>query len=224
MVRQKTKDKRMKYLKRFNEAVITPYDFTEALDKVKSMNEITLEDLKEIFDPMDVEFVNVDYFKSKLQTKKEIELVPVNMPPLLGGIRWGAHNVYTNKMYICIEERAFLNSINGPQKDKMLDFLEEVLRHESVHKQQAQRRPDITIRNLERSPMDHKKYFGSTDEIMAYADSFIVQCRKRGMSDDSIIDVLRGGHKVSWIQNVYSSMDSETQKRFKKYVYEYITK
>ena len=31
----------MKYLKRFNEAVITAYDFTEALDKVRSMNEIT---------------------------------------------------------------------------------------------------------------------------------------------------------------------------------------
>ena len=212
----------MKHLKRFNEAVIKPYDFTDALDKVKSMKEITLEDLKEIFDHMNVEFVNVDYFKSKLQTKKEIELVPVNMPPLLGGIRWGAHNVYTNKMYICIEERAFLNSINGPQKDKMLDFLEEVLRHESVHKQQAQKRPDITIRNLERSPNDPKKYFGSTDEIMAYADSFIVQCRKKGLTDDDIIDALRGGNKVSWIQNVYSKMDLEAQKRFKKYVYQYI--
>jgi hypothetical protein len=212
----------MKHLKRFNEAVIKPYDFTDALDKVKSMKEITLEDLKKIFDHMNVEFVNVDYFKSKLQTKKEIELVPVNMPPLLGGIRWGAHNVYTNKMYICIEERAFLNSINGPQKDKMLDFLEEVLRHESVHKQQAQKRPDITIRNLERSPNDPKKYFGSTDEIMAYADSFIVQCRKKGLTDDDIIDTLRGGNKVSWIQNVYSKMDLEAQKRFKKYVYQYI--
>jgi hypothetical protein len=212
----------MKHLKRFNEAVIKPYDFTDALDKVKSMKEITLEDLKKIFDHMNVEFVNVDYFKSKLQTKKEIELVPVNMPPLLGGIRWGAHNVYTNKMYICIEERAFLNSINGPQKDKMLDFLEEVLRHESVHKQQAQKRPDITIRNLERSPNDPKKYFGSTDEIMAYADSFIVQCRKKGLTDDDIIDALRGGNKVSWIQNVYSKMDLEAQKRFKKYVYQYI--
>ena len=214
----------MKYLKRFNEAVIQPYDFTEALERVRSMSDITLDKLKEIFDDLNVEFVDVEYFKSKLQTKKEIELVPVNMPPLMGGIRWGAHNVYTNKMYICIDEVEFIKSINSPLKDKLLDFLEEVLRHESVHKQQAQKRPDVTIRNLERSPMDPKKYFGSTDEIMAYADSFIVQCRKRGMSDDDILDVLRGGKRVSWIQNVYSSMDSDTQKRFKKYVYEYITK
>lgn len=42
------------------------------------------------------------------------------------------------------------------------------------------------------------------------------------MSDDDILDVLRGGRKVSWIQNIYSSMDLETQKRFKKYVYQYL--
>lgn len=214
----------MKYLRRFNEAVIPAYDFTEALDKLGSMDNITLDNLKEIFDDINVEFVNVEYFKSKLQTKKEIELVPVNMPPLMGGIRWGAHNVYTNKMYICIDENIFLKSINGEIKPQLLDFLEEVLRHESIHKQQAQRRPDITVRNLERSPKDPKKYFGSTDEIMAYADSFIVQCRKRNLSDDDIIDALRGGKKISWIQNVYSSMDLETQKRFKKYVYQYIRK
>jgi len=214
----------MKYLRRFNEAVIPAYDFTEALDKLGSMDNITLDNLKEIFDDINVEFVNVEYFKSQLQTKKEIELVPVNMPPLMGGIRWGAHNVYTNKMYICIDENIFLKSINGEIKPQLLDFLEEVLRHESIHKQQAQRRPDITVRNLERSPKDPKKYFGSTDEIMAYADSFIVQCRKRNLSDDDIIDALRGGKKISWIQNVYSSMDLETQKRFKKYVYQYIRK
>ena len=117
----------MKYLKRFNEAVIPAYDFTEALDKLRSMENITLDNLKEIFDDMNVEFVNVEYFKSQLQTEKEIELVPVNMPPLMGGVRWGAHNVYTNKMYICIDENEFIKSINSPLKDKLLDFLEEVL-------------------------------------------------------------------------------------------------
>jgi hypothetical protein len=213
----------MKHLKRFNEmAVIAAYDFTEALGKMRAVKNITLDYLKEIFDDLNVEFVSVEYFKSQLQTKKEIELVPANMPPLMGGIRWGAHNVYTNKMYICIDENVFLRSINSQMKLQLLDFLEEVLRHESIHKQQAQKRPDVTVRNLERSPNDPKKYFGSTDEIMAYADSFIVQCRKRGLTDDDIIDALRGGKKVSWIQNVYSKMDLETQKRFKKYVYQYI--
>lgn len=213
----------MRYLKRFSEAVIPAHDFTEALDRMASEKNITLDFLGGLFGCLGVEFVGVDYFKSRLRTKKEIELVPVDMPPLLGGIRWGAHNVYTDKMYICIDEAEFLRSVNGPMRQRMLDFLEEVLRHESIHKQQAGRRPGIIIRNLERSPKDPKRYFGSSDEVMAYADSFIVQCRKRGMSDAEILDAIRFGRKVSWIQNVYSGMDPETQKRFNAYVYRYLS-
>lgn len=212
----------MKYIKTFNEAVIKPYDFIGPLKELSSMENITMGDLERLFSPMDVEFVDVDYFKSQLQTDKEKELVPVNMPPLMGGIRWGAHNIYTNKMYICVEPNEFIRSINGNIKVKLLDFLEEVLRHESIHKQQGEKRPNIKIKNLERSPMDPKKYFGSTDEIMAYADSFIVQCRKKSMSDDAILDAISGGNTVSWIQNIYSKMVPEEKSRFNKYVYQYI--
>ena len=214
--------RKMKHLKTFHEAVIQPYDFTGPLGELSTMKDIKMEDLVRMFSPMDVEFVDVDYFKSQLQTDKEKELVPVNMPPLMGGIRWGAHNIYTNKMYICVEPNEFISSINGPIKYKLLDFLEEVLRHESVHKQQGERRPDVTIKNLERSPMDPKKYFGSTDEIMAYADSFIVQCRKKGMSDDQILDAVSRGKNVSWIQNIYSKMVPAEKSRFNKYVYQYL--
>lgn len=213
--------RKMKYLKTY-EAVIHPYDFTGPLGELSVMKNITMDDLERLFSPMDVEFVDVDYFKSKLQTEKEKELVPIDMPPLMGGIRWGAHNIYTNKMYICVEPNEFISSINGPIKGELIDFLEEVLRHESVHKQQGERRPSVTIRNLERSPKDPKKYFGSTDEIMAYADSFIVQCRKRGMSDDEILKAISGGDTVSWIQNIYSKLVPEEKSRFNKYVYQYI--
>ena len=214
--------RKMKHLKTFMEAVLRPYDFTGPLGELSGMEDISMEDLERLFSPMDVEFVDVDYFKSQLQTDKEKELVPVDMPPLMGGIRWGAHNIYTNKMYICVDPIEFIRSINGPMKGKLIDFLEEVLRHESVHKQQGERRPGVTIRNLERSPVDPKKYFGSTDEIMAYADSFIVQCRKKGMSDDQILDAVAGGKPVSWIQNIYSKMIPEEKGRFNKYVYQYL--
>jgi hypothetical protein len=54
------------------------------------------------------------------------------------------------------------------------------------------------------------------------ADSFIVQCRKKGMSDDAILDAISGGKSVSWIQNIYSKMVPEEKSRFNKYVYQYI--
>ena len=215
----------MKHLKGFKifEAVIKAHDFTEAFDELKSINDITLEDLSRIFNPLDVEFVDVDYFKSKLQTQKEIELVPVNMPHLKPGLRFAAHNIYTNKMYVCIEADTFLKTLNSPLRTEILDLLEEILRHESIHKQQGEKRPGVTVRNLENSPMKPKEYFGSTDEIMAYADSFITQCRKRGMSNEEIKDILVSGKKVSWIQNVYSKFTTpQSQNRFRKYVYQYL--
>jgi len=93
----------MKHLKIFEnfikEAVIAPYDFNGSVNMIRYMDNVTLEDLSRIFSPMEVEFVDAEYFTSKLQTKKEIELVPVGMSPLLGGIKWGAHNIYTDKMY-----------------------------------------------------------------------------------------------------------------------------
>jgi hypothetical protein len=216
----------MKYINFFKqfEAVIKPHDFTEAFEELRSLNKVTMDDLNRIFNPLDVDFVDVDYFKSKLQTKKEIELVPVNMPHIRPGLRFAAHNVYTNKMYVCIVEDQFLKSFNSKSKGELMELLEEILRHESIHKQQAEKRPHVTLRNLENSPLKPKSYFSSTDEIMAYADSFITQCRNRGLSDDKIIDLLRTGKKVSWVQNVYQNMDPEVQKRFKKYVYQYLDK
>jgi hypothetical protein len=219
----------MKHLKGFKifEAVIKAYDFTEEFEELKSIKNITLEDLERIFKPLDVEFVDVDYFKSKLQTKKEIELVPVNMPHIKPGLRFAAHNIYTNKMYVCIEADSFLKTLNSPSvytsRTEILDLLEEILRHESIHKQQGEKRPNVTLRNLENSPLKPKEYFSSTDEIMAYADSFITQCRKRGISNDDIKNMLVSGKKVSWIQDVYSRFTTpQSQKRFKKYVYQYL--
>lgn len=216
-------------MERFDEAVIKPYDFDQVLDEVKKRTDFTIETLNELFSDLGVKFVDVEYFKSKLQTKKEIELVPVDMPEMMGGIRFAAHNIHTNMMYVCVNENNFLKHINEEtkllptlNKEKVIDFLREILRHESIHKQQGEKR-DVVIRNLENSPMKPKEYFGSTDEIMAYAQSFIDQCKQRRMTDEQIIDVIRGGRKVSWVQNVYSQMDPKVKNRFDKYVYQYLT-
>ena len=93
----------MKHLKRYKifEAVIKAYDFTEAFDELKSIKDITSEDLVRIFNPLDVEFVDLDYFISKLQTQKEIELVPVNMPHLKPGLRCGIFTG-TNSISFCV--------------------------------------------------------------------------------------------------------------------------
>ena len=113
----------MKYLKRFNEAIIRPYDFDQALEVLRKENNHTVESINQLFEPYGVKFVDVEYFKSKLQTKKEIELVPVNMPEMMSGIRFGAHNIHNNMMYICINENGFIRAINSNNKRDMLNLL-----------------------------------------------------------------------------------------------------
>jgi hypothetical protein len=214
----------MRYLKRFDqifEAVIKPFDFENILTKLETMNDITIESINELFKEFDVEFVDVNYFISKLKTKKEIELVPISLE-LLGGIKFAAHNIYTNKIYICVMPNKFIESINSDLKSDMITFLREVLRHESIHKQQSDKR-SIKIKNLEKSPVQPLEYYGSTDEIMAYAQSFIDQCRERGLSDKDILDQIKlKSNPISWVQNVYNKMPYEVKKRFNKYVYQYI--
>jgi len=151
----------MKHLKGFKifEAVIKAVDFSESIEELKSIKDITLEDLDRIFNHLDVEFVDIDYFKSKLQTQKEIELVPVNMPHIRPGLRFAAHNIYTNKMYVCIEADKFLETLNSPLRTEILDLLDEILRHESIHKQQGEKRPGVQdVYSRFTSPQSQKRF------------------------------------------------------------------
>ena len=214
----------MKYLKTFFEAVINPYNFDEVLQELENSEYNSIDELNITFISYGVMFVDVAYFKSKLQTKKELELVPDKLK-MYGGIKFAAHNIYTNMMYVCVEEDEFLDSLNNPNKKKnMIALLNEILRHESIHKQQGEKR-DVVIRNLENSPVSPEKYFGSTDEMMAYAQSFIDQCHQKGLNNDDIIDIIRKNNtKSSWIQDIYSKLPEKIKKRFFKYVYQYLTK
>jgi hypothetical protein len=211
----------MRYLKKFNESVIVPDDFRYSLEILENTEISTLNDVNNIFTADGIEFVNVDYFKSKLQTKKEIELVPVKLE-LFGGVKFAAFNYYTNQIYVCVNEPVFLRSMTDSSiKKKLIDFLFEVLRHESIHRQQHSRR-SILKKNLERSPVDPKPYFGDYDEVMAYAQSFIDQCHQQGLTDSEILDIIRHNRKVSWIQNAYDLVDPNSRKKFYKYVYQYL--
>jgi hypothetical protein len=208
----------MRHLKYFFEAVIKPFDFDEEIEILKSSNNWTIETLNSLFKDLNTEFVDIDYFKSKLKTKKEIELVPTALA-LPFGIRFGAYNVHTKKIYICVEDK-FIDSINSKNKE-VITLLKEILRHESIHKQQNDRQK-VETRMLEKSPLKPKEYFGSPLEIMAYAQSFIDQCHNRGLSGKDILDALNGKKIVSWVQNIYDKMPEKVRKKFYKYVYQYI--
>ena len=68
----------MKHLKRFNEKVIQPYDFTISLEKLRGNSNITLEDLSDVFNHMDVEWVLVHLCNDSSQQ-------PLGMECMVGG-------------------------------------------------------------------------------------------------------------------------------------------
>lgn len=203
------------------ESVIQPHDFDQALMDLAKIDVLKIEDMNRELGRFGVSFVGVEEFIENLETEKERSLVPIDMAPLFGGVRWAAHNVYNDKIYVCVDPVEFESALDQ-KRGRVFSFLREILRHESIHREQAARREHIKIRNLERSPAEPKRYFSSTDEIMAYADSFIVQAREKGMSDDEILSALAKGQRVSWIQDVYSRLDPAAVNRFRKYVYEYL--
>ena len=154
------------FIQFIGEAVIRPYDFDKELDELLGREILSIRDMNLALSKYGVSFVEADEFIRSLETAKERSLVPIEMPPLFGGVRWGAHNVYNDSIYICIDSDPFTVALNK-DRERLFGFLREVLRHESIHKQQAGRRRHIKIRNLENSPTDPKRYFSSTDEIMA---------------------------------------------------------
>lgn len=222
----------MIHIKRFNEAVIDPSDFSEVLNKLRSVDNIDLIELNTMFSHLNVEFVNIDDFISTLRTQKEIDLVPSHLD--LGmGVRFAAPNQHTGKVYICIHEDKFIDSLNGPNRLNLITFLDEILRHESIHLGQFSRRPNFKQNFLEKSPKSAEEYFSTPEEIMAYADSFIFKCRNAGMTDDEILDAITTGKKTNWIhdrtygdvQKHYpelKNLDPKVRNRFKTYVYQYL--
>lgn len=218
----------MKFIKSFKlfENIIEPYNFEQQLTELKSLNKVTKEELVRIFEPINVEFVDIEYFKSKLETDKEIKLVP-NTSSMFGGIKFAAFNYYTNKMYVCVNFGEFIRALNNRDKEHLLSLLSEILRHESIHKQQDEKRKakGFTKRHLENSPKNPNKYFGTADETMAYAQTFIDECHKRGLTDEDILNQIKGDNDpISRLEDIYNKLSSDNLKRFKNYVYKYIKK
>jgi len=127
-------------------------------------------------------------------------------------------------MMIVVEEEMFLEFLKGDGLDSLLAFLNEVLRHESIHYQQVGRMKDKTSYKLDASPTHNtKKYWTDKKELMAYAQTLIDHLTQQGLDKNEVEHKIKSpGDIKSWVWNVYKQVLDETQmKRFLKYVYQY---
>lgn len=214
--------KKILNFKKFNEGVIRPTFTIDVKSVIEPYKEYTIDELDVLFNSensIKTKFMLIDEFKSNLTTEKELEEVPNR--PMTQNLRFGVYLANIDAIVVCLtNDKVTLDS-------REIDLIDEILRHESVHREQSERSKGSALAySLERGPKNPKAYFSHYTELMAYARSYVDQCKRNGESKEKILNNLRGGFKngSSWIP--YALRDSKVDKkdieRFKKYVYQYL--
>lgn len=207
---------------KFNEAVIRPTFKVDVKSIIEPNKKYTIDELEGLFNDegsLNTKFMLIDEFKSYLKTDKEIKGVPER--PITPNLRFGVYLAEIDAIVVCLTKR--IVSLSRQE----ISLIDEILRHESVHREQSERSKGSALAySLERGPNDPKAYFSHYTELMAYARSYVDQCKENGQSKDDILKNLRGNMSKSrsWIPNALKGSEVEEKDihRFKKYVYQYL--
>lgn len=215
----------MKHLKSFKtfEAVIQPGNFDEFLEKLRTNKYNSLEELNNDSIESNIMFSDFDTFYDSLELDIEKQLAPKELM-LYGGIKFALYNKYKSSIMIVVETDKFINFINNEDLTHMITFLNEILRHESIHSVQVDRMKDKSSYKLDSSPTHNsEKYWKEKRELMAYAQTLIDHMVQKGFDKEQIKSALINRKEIkSWVWNVYSKvLDESEMKRFMKYVYQY---
>lgn len=214
----------MKYLKRFNEAIVDwetdniKQFYQSCLDVVSTeidkfgrpAGEIDFETIKRIGEENDIEVVDYDTFLSELPTKQMKKDAPKK-----GEIPFfGLVNPVTHKARLIIQIPSLEMS--------SLKFLYHMLKHENVHVGQKDRKANKNHGEYLGDIKDLKKYFSNKDEIMAFSQSISDMLMKEKPKD--IEDAFKRINHLPLWNAIKSNVDSETLKRYRKYIYLYLEK
>jgi hypothetical protein len=209
-----------------SEAIIKPYDFSYYLEELKSEegNINGFGDINRIFDGSNIHFSDFDEYYGTL-TKEEEKVVAPKDLMLMGGVKFALYNTNIDSINVVVEPSIFFEYINSENNKKSFyQFLELVLRHESIHSQQVERMGKENY-VLDASPtVNSKKYWQNPHEVMAYAQSLVDDLRNQDLNDDEIKELLRNQKNIkSWIYDVYKKVLSPEQfKKFMSYTYLYL--
>jgi len=217
----------MKYLDNyisFSEGVIKPLNFDKLLQSLKNEKFDGISSLNKMSREYKVEFADFDTFHDSLGTEIEKEMAPRELE-LFAGIKFALYNKYKDMIMIVVIEDKFIKSLSDKEMVRNIcTFLNEVLRHESIHLQQVSRMGNSDLYLLDSSPTHNpKKYWNDKKELMAYAQSLIDQLVEQGKSKDDILQLLNNPKDIkSWVWDVYKKvLNAKQMKRFKKYLWGY---
>ena len=206
----------MKYLKRFNEAILDYKsenidgfykDVKDLLDtKTGRMKQLTEAEAKSIGDKNGVEVVDYDTFLSELPESEKSTAPPRHVPA------FALVNPVNHKPRVVL---------NKPIDERLLEFIYHMLKHENIHIKQHAKRPNYK-KGLP-DPKDQKAYFSDYDEVMAYSQSVVDQLM--GMFRPRTLEEGVGNlGKVQLYNDISKAVDMKTLKKYRKYIYLYLEK
>jgi len=194
------------YVSSINEAVIMPIDYTELMRELAeacAVRPISVDQANMIAWNHDVKFKRYEDFYRELPDEFKHTAPPRNTP-LFGFIDSDNNvNIVLNIPGIGFRE---------------LGFISHMIQHESVHKGQWERRPNVEYTLPDAN--DRASYFSNKDEIMAFSQSIIeMMLSREGLRDISQLrDLLKRNPLYNDIKKVVSE---DVLRRYNKYIYQY---
>lgn len=203
----------MRYLKKFNEAIVD-YEtdniksfYDELSDKIKTSKFLTFQDLLEVGDENDIEVVNYETFQKELPSDQmRLDDPPKHTPA------FALVNPNTHKARLVINVKKI--------DQRLLDFAYHMLKHENVHVGQIGRKKDKSKGEFLGDVKDTKAYFSNKDEVMAFSQSISDMIMNQNPKNiQYAIKMLPRNHLY---RDILNSVDTNTLKRYRKYIFLYL--
>jgi len=205
----------MKYLKKFNEAIVD-YEtdniksfYDELSKKIETSNILTFQDVKEVGDRNDIEVVDYGTFYTELPSDQMRRDAPPRGIPAFAMVNPNTHKA-----------RLILN-VSQVNK-RLLDFTYHMLKHENVHVGQIGRKKDKTKGEFLGDVRDKKAYFSNKDEVMAFSQS--ISDMIMSQNPNSMEEAMKMLPRNPIYRDVLKSVDVNTLKRYRKYIFLYLEK
>jgi hypothetical protein len=203
----------MKYLKRFNEAIIDHNTedlrsfYQDALSVVNIDGSISFEELAHIGSKYSIEVVDYDTFLGDLSTDKQRADAPPRGIPSFGLV-----NFKTNRPRLVV---------NVKKMDKgMLNFAYHMLKHENIHVGQNNRRKDGQNSEYMGDISNAKAYFSNKGEVMAFAQSISDMVMDR--NPKTMAEAIKLIDTIQLYNIAKRSVSPKLLNRYRKYIYAYL--
>ena len=167
---------------------------------------LEIDDLKAIGDNNGIEIVTYDEFLDELPDEAKH-----TAPPRQAGL-FALVNPNTGGPRVVVAI---------PRIDKRaIDYIYHMLKHEVIHIEQFNRRPDDIDHSLP-DPSNQPEYFSNKDEVMAFSHSIADMLISSGRYED-VASAMNSLHTIKLYNMIKKNVDSKTLKRYQKYIYMYL--